>query len=103
GAGRLLPQQQPESAPPRRPSGAGLAHRGSRADSQRGDATMSEDISWRLPLSGDGRSFRPDAWNRGDYSPHRNAPHPFARTGNQRDGYTYYEHLSQIARAAELT
>jgi alkanesulfonate monooxygenase len=64
---------------------------------------MSVDIYWRLPLSGDGRSFRPDAWNRGDYSPHRSAPHPFARTGNQRDGYTYYDHLSQIARAAELT
>jgi len=64
---------------------------------------MSVDVYWRLPLDGDGRSLETGAWNRGDYSPHRKAPHPFARTGNQRDGYTYFDYLSQIVRGAELT
>lgn len=64
---------------------------------------MPLEILWRLPLSGDGRAIRADRWSRGDYSPDRKRPHPYARTGVQRDGYTYYDQLSQIARAAELT
>jgi alkanesulfonate monooxygenase len=64
---------------------------------------MTVEVFWRLPLDGDGRSLGTEAWNRGDYSPQRKSPHPFARTGNQRDGYTYYDHLSQIVHAAELT
>ena len=39
---------------------------------------------------------------RGDYSLLRQETHPFARTGNPRDGYNYYDYLLQIARAAEL-
>jgi alkanesulfonate monooxygenase len=61
------------------------------------------EVLWRLPPSGDGRAIRADRWTRGDYSPDRKLPHPYARTGVQRDGYTYYDQLSQIARAAELT
>jgi alkanesulfonate monooxygenase len=64
---------------------------------------MTTEVIWRLPLHGDGRAIGADQWNRGDYSPDRRQPHKFARTGAQRDGYTYYDHLSQIARAAELT
>lgn len=60
------------------------------------------EVIWRLPLHGDGRALSAEAWNRGDYAASRKEPHPFARTGVQRDGYTYYDHLSQIARAADL-
>ena len=63
---------------------------------------MSLEVFWKLPLAGDGRSIGAERWSRGDYSPHRKQPHPFARTGVQRDGYTYYDLLLQIARAAEL-
>jgi alkanesulfonate monooxygenase len=63
---------------------------------------MSIEVFWQLPVQGDGRSIRPEQWNRGDYSAHRTAPHAFARTGVQRDGYTFYDHLSQIAGSADL-
>jgi alkanesulfonate monooxygenase len=63
---------------------------------------MSIEIYWQLPVQGDGRAIQPGLWNRGDYDPHRTLPHPFARTGVQRDGYTFYDHLSQIAGAADL-
>lgn len=64
---------------------------------------MSLEVFWTLPTQGDGRTIVADNWNRGDYSPTRTRPHPFARTGVQRDGYTYYDLLLQIARAAELS
>ncbi|MCL2447434.1 MAG: LLM class flavin-dependent oxidoreductase [Polyangiaceae bacterium] len=64
---------------------------------------MTFEVFWRLPVHGDGRTIDTERWNRGDYSPDRRSPHPFARTGPQRDGYTYYDHLAQIARAAEHT
>lgn len=63
---------------------------------------MSIEIFWQLPVHGDGRAISPELWNRGDYSPRRTEPHPYARTGVQRDGYTFYDHLSQIAGAADL-
>jgi alkanesulfonate monooxygenase len=63
---------------------------------------VSIDVFWRLPLRGDGRSIGAERWTRGDYSPDRKQPHPFARTGAQRDGYTYYDLLLQIGRAAML-
>lgn len=63
---------------------------------------MTIEVVWQLPIQGDGRSIRAELWNRGDYSPQRKEPHPFARTGVQRDGYNFYDHLSQIAGAADL-
>ena len=63
---------------------------------------MSIEVFWQLPVQGDGRALEPELWTRGDYSAHRKTPHPFARTGVQRDGYTFYDHLSQIAGAADL-
>ena len=66
------------------------------------EGLMSIEVFWRLPVHGDGRTRCAEQWHRGDYSPHRKSPHPFARTGVQRDGYTYYDHLSQIAGAADL-
>ena len=63
---------------------------------------MSLEFFWQLPVGGDGRSLREDLWNRGDYNRLRTHRHDFARTGARRDGFTYYDHLSQIARAAEL-
>jgi alkanesulfonate monooxygenase len=63
---------------------------------------MSIEVFWQLPVQGDGRAIGPELWTRGDYSAHRKTPHPFARTGVQRDGYTFYDHLSQIAGAVDL-
>jgi alkanesulfonate monooxygenase len=64
---------------------------------------MSLQVFWTLPTQGDGRTIVAENWNRGDYSTTRTKPHPFARTGVQRDGYTYYDLLLQVARAAELS
>jgi len=61
---------------------------------------MSIEFFWTLPAGGDGRGIGNEQWNRGDYTALRNS---FARTDARRDGYTYYDHLAQIARAAELT
>ena len=63
---------------------------------------MSIEVFWQLPVQGDGRAIGPDLWTRGDYSASRKAPHPFARTGVQRDGYNFYDYLSQIAGAVDL-
>ena len=63
---------------------------------------MSIEFIWRLPVAGDGRSSHSDEWNRGDYKNPANHRNHFSRLGLQRDGYTYYDLLAQIARAAEL-
>ena len=64
---------------------------------------MTLQIYWRLPTHGDGRTLHPETWSRGDYSSQRKQPHVFSRTGVQRDGYTYFDQLAQIGRAAELS
>ena len=65
---------------------------------------MSIEFFWQLPASGDGRGIRKDQWTRGDYSPAIQDRPVFARTDVRRDGgHTWYDHLSQIARAAEIT
>lgn len=63
---------------------------------------MSIEFIWRLPVAGDGRSSHSDEWNRGDYKNPGNHRNHFSRLGLQRDGYTYYDLLAQIARAAEI-
>jgi alkanesulfonate monooxygenase len=63
---------------------------------------MSIELFWRLPVRGDGRSLREDQWHRGDHARIDAKQRAFARTG-LRDGYTYYDQLAQVARAAELT
>jgi alkanesulfonate monooxygenase len=62
---------------------------------------MTTKIFWRLPVDGDGWALRSSLWNRGDYSALPPHPNRFARTGGQ-GGFNYFDHLSQIARAAEL-
>lgn len=65
---------------------------------------MSLTLHWRLPTQGDGRELNPEAWNRGERSAPR--PHAFAHTGqplSSQAGYTYYDQLARIARAAELS
>jgi alkanesulfonate monooxygenase len=62
---------------------------------------MTTRIFWRLPVDGDGWALRSSQWNRGDYSALPPHPNRFARTGGQ-DGFNYFDHLSQITRAAEL-
>lgn len=64
---------------------------------------MSSVIYWRLPTHGDGRAVHPGGWNRGDFVAARSNAGVFARTSGQRDGYTYFDQLAQIARAAELS
>ena len=64
---------------------------------------MSIEFFWQLPASGDGRSIHKEHWNRGDYTPAITDRPVFARTDVRRDGYTWYDHLAQIARAAEIT
>ena len=63
---------------------------------------MTTEIFWRLPVDGDGAALRATQWNRGDYSTLKPHPNRFTRIGGQ-DGYNYFDHLSQIARAAELS
>ena len=64
---------------------------------------MSVEFLWRLPADGDGRGSGQAQRHRGDYAGVATLQYAFARTGLKRDGFTYYDHLSQIARAAELT
>jgi len=64
---------------------------------------MALEFFWQLPVQGDGRGYRKDSWNRGDYTPAQPLQQSFARTGVRRDSYTFFDHLVQIARAAELT
>ena len=65
---------------------------------------MSIEFFWQLPASGDGRSIHKDSWTRGDHTPPITDRPVFARTDVRRDGgHTWYDHLSQVARAAEIT
>lgn len=62
---------------------------------------MTVDVFWRLPPNGDGRSHRKAEWSRGDYQGVAPRPHAFARIGGD-DQFSYFDHLAQIGRAAEL-
>lgn len=64
---------------------------------------MTIEFLWQLPASGDGRALRQEQWTRGDYTPAIQHRPVFARTDVRRDGYTWYDHLAQVARAAELS
>jgi len=65
---------------------------------------MSIEFFWQLPASGDGRSLHKDQWTRGDHTPPITDRPVFARIDVRRDGgHTWYDHLAQIARAAEIT
>lgn len=63
---------------------------------------MTIEVFWQLPVHGDGRAMSPQLWTRGDYGDKSRAPHPYARTGAPRDGYTYFDHLSEVVGAADL-
>lgn len=63
---------------------------------------MTIEFIWRLPVAGDGRGSHSEDWNRGDYKSRHNHRNQFSRLGLERDGYTYYDLLLQIARAAEI-
>ncbi len=63
---------------------------------------MGIEFSWRLPVAGDGRSAHSKEWNRGDYQNRHTHRNQFSRLGLERDGYTYYDLLTQTARAAEI-
>lgn len=63
---------------------------------------MSIDFFWRLPTHGCHSSIRRGNYDRGDWSPtdaHHLAPGLDGAGGD--DGFTYIDHLAQIAKAAE--
>lgn len=60
------------------------------------------DVFWQLPVNGDGRSADKATWSRGDYQGVPERAHAFARIGGQDERISYFDHLVQIARAAEL-
>jgi alkanesulfonate monooxygenase len=62
---------------------------------------MTVDFFWRLPTHGDGRSVKPAQHTRGDLvASTRRKFTPGSRDGAP-DGFSYIDHLAQIARAAE--
>ena len=63
---------------------------------------MSLDVFWRLPPDGDGRSHRRADWIRGEHQGVPQRPFAVARTDGRDPRFTYYDHLAQVARAAEL-
>lgn len=63
---------------------------------------MTTEVLLCVPVDGDGGTLQAEQWHRGDYSTNRTRPHAYARTGLPRDGYTYHDYLSQVARGAEL-
>lgn len=63
---------------------------------------MSLDVFWRLPPDGDGRSHRKGEWIRGEHQGAPQRPFAVARTDGRDPRFTYYDHLAQVARAAEL-
>lgn len=62
---------------------------------------MSVEFLWTVPTSGDGRQGSPARRNRGDWNPERRRPlDPSVR--DERPGrFSYYDYLTQVARAAE--
>ena len=62
---------------------------------------MSFEVFWQLPPNGDGRSADKATWTRGDHQAARRPQTLFARSGGD-ETYTYYDHLVQIVRAADL-
>ena len=62
---------------------------------------MSFEVFWQLPPNGDGRSADRSTWTRGDHQAARRPQNAFARSGGD-EVYTYFDHLVQIVRAADL-
>ncbi len=62
---------------------------------------MSFEVFWQLPPNGDGRSADKATWTRGDHQAAHRPQTPFARHGGD-ETYTYFDHLVQIVRAADL-
>lgn len=63
---------------------------------------MSVDVYWRLPADGDGRSPRKADWSRGEHQGVPAKPFSVARLDGRDRRFTYFDHLAQVARAAEL-
>ncbi len=64
---------------------------------------MSIQFFWQLPADGDGRSFSRAQWHRGDFTPATDERPVFARSDLRHGGgYTWFDYLSQVARAADI-
>jgi alkanesulfonate monooxygenase len=63
---------------------------------------MSLDVFWQLPASGDGRSHHKSQWSRGDHQGLAPRPFAFARLDGRDPRFNYFDHIAQVARAAEL-
>ena len=63
---------------------------------------MSARLFWTLPVSGDGRSALRKNWNRGGFDRARRGGLAPSLTDVRADKFNYYDHLLQVARAAEV-
>jgi alkanesulfonate monooxygenase len=62
---------------------------------------MSTEIFWTIPTRGDGRDADPSLRRRGDWNPERQSRFAPSVRDERPDRFTYYDYLTQIARAAE--
>jgi alkanesulfonate monooxygenase len=62
---------------------------------------MTTDFFWRLPSHGDGRSVKGSQQTRGDLTSSSRIRFTPGRRDGEPDGFSYIDHLAQIARAAE--
>jgi alkanesulfonate monooxygenase len=58
---------------------------------------------WRLPTHGDAGTIRSPEMNRGDWTPTTSSSIAPGLRGGQADGFSYVDHLADIARAAEAS
>lgn len=63
---------------------------------------MSAEFFWRIPTQGDGRSVGIAGWNRGDWTKQSSRHLAPAKT-RAGDRSSYYDYLTQVAQAAELS
>jgi alkanesulfonate monooxygenase len=63
---------------------------------------VSTSLFWTLPASGDGRSALRKNWNRGDFNRAWRRSFVPSLTDERAGRFNYYDHLAQVARAAEL-
>ncbi|MGH1565544.1 LLM class flavin-dependent oxidoreductase [Mumia sp. DW29H23] len=61
------------------------------------------DVYWRIGTHGDQPSLRRQVSTRGDWSPHEAGSITPARRAGLHDGYSYLDHMADVAKAAEAS
>lgn len=64
---------------------------------------MSIDFFWRIPTHGDHATIRKHSLNRGDWSPLDLGNQAPGLYRGEPDGFTYLDHMAEIAKAAEIS